>query len=130
MQTEFCLSSPIGNENYRRNYTLKMLSSRIIRKIGSPLFALLVTGVVHAAEVQFSASVDSSQISLRDTVALKFIIKSKNSMGMGEPQFDAPDFQVNAEYSSFSVSSHYDASSGGFSSVNTQQLTKVLRPTR
>jgi hypothetical protein len=108
-----------------------MLNHRTTRKTGNLGWVLAVLWVCRAAyagEIQFSAEVDQNQISADDTVALKLMIQASSSGMAGEPQFDAPDFEVVNDFSSISVSSQYDSNAGRFTMINSQQITKVLRP--
>lgn len=116
-----------------------MLKHRIVPGIGSTRFALVLLSscltvaastLAHAANVGFTAQVDSSRINLDDSVTLTLTIRSEQASVSETPQFEAPDFQVVGEYSSLSVSSKYDSTLGGFSSERSQVLTKVLHPTK
>jgi hypothetical protein len=88
---------------------------------------LLFTALAAASEIQFSAQVDETKISLDSTVSLKMWVKSDRKLRTGEPQFDAPGFEVISQYNASSLESRFDSSNGG-SVQYTQQFTKVLRP--
>lgn len=81
-----------------------------------------------AAEPKFTAQVDRNQISLDDTVSLKLSVQSDSTTMTGEAMMKAPDFEVVNEFSSISMSSQYDSTVGHFSTLNHQQITKILRP--
>lgn len=105
-----------------------MEEHKIIRKIGKSFLALALCTSAWAANVQFSAEVDSTRVNLGDSVTLKLTVRAQSSGPIGNPRFSAPDFDVVGDYSSMSVSSHYDSSTGGFTTENIQQLTKILQP--
>ncbi len=104
---------------------------KIIQRIGNFNLALLFfCSFAFAGDVQFQAQVEQNQISQDESVTFHLIIKTDNSTRTAAPEFDAPDFEVVSQYNSISVNSQYDSHLGQFSVVNTQQLTKVLRPTK
>ena len=112
-----------------------MRNHKVLKKTGSlgifnlwGLSLLLSSALCFAADIQFSAQVDESKVALDGTVSLKMLVRSDSNTMAGEPQFQAPDFEVVNEYKSISVESRYDSTSGGLSMQNTQQITKVLRP--
>lgn len=100
--------------------------NRLIRLLGLGLFLASTFGF--AADIQFSAQVDEAKVALDGTVSLKMLVRSDSNTMAGEPRFLAPDFEVVNEYKSISVESRYDSANGGLSMLNTQQITKVLRP--
>ncbi len=97
-------------------------------KIGKFLFLIFLSliSAVAVAEVDFSATVDRSLISLDDSVSLKLSMKADGNIGLGNPSFEAPDFEFINEYQSSYMESIFE--NGKFSTKNTQQLTKILRP--
>ncbi|MEO5971082.1 MAG: BatD family protein [Bdellovibrionia bacterium] len=112
-----------------------MRNHKVLRKTGSfgvvglwGLSLLLNSTLCFAADLQFSAQVDEPRVALDATVSLKMLVRSDSNTMAGEPQFQAPDFEVVNEYKSISVESRYDSTNGGLSMQNTQQITKVLRP--
>src|ERR1044072_8933606 len=103
-----------------------MPNQQIIRKIGNPRPSLhfflgvawlisISASTAMAAEVQFSAQVDRTQLAADETVNLSMIIKSQNNAKSGEIKFHAPDFEVINDFKSISVSSRYDAGTNQFS---------------
>jgi hypothetical protein len=111
-----------------------MRNHKVLKKTGRIRVSFTVLGVLlrsvlcFASDIQFSAQVDESKVALDGTVSLKMLVRSDSNTMAGEPQFQAPDFEVVNEYKSISVESRYDSTSGGLSMQNTQQITKVLRP--
>ncbi len=108
---------------------LKIITQIIIR-IGSFYFfsIFLVPFLLWAADIKFSAQVDRNKITLEDQISLQFFLESDSMSRLTEPKFRAPDFQIVNEFNSMSVSSQYDSTAGGFSMVNQQQITKILKP--
>jgi hypothetical protein len=103
-------------------------TGKIIRFV---LLALaLSSGVARAAETQFSAELDQNSIGLDDTVSLKFTLKTDGGASASPPTFSAPDFDVVNSYDSNFVESYYDSNTGQFGMKNSQQVTKVLKPSR
>ncbi|OFZ21151.1 MAG: hypothetical protein A2X94_05355 [Bdellovibrionales bacterium GWB1_55_8] len=81
-----------------------------------------------APAAQFTAEADRAEITLEDSVSLKFNIRSEGNGTIGEPRFNAPDFDLINQYSSVFVESFYE--NGRFGMRNNRQLTKVLRPSK
>lgn len=97
-------------------------------KIGKLFWIVLWAAVSFASEIQFSAQVDQTNISSDDTVTLKFDIRGDSTKLMTEPEFNAPGFRIVNEFNSVSMSSRYDSSTGRLTTVNSQQISKVLKP--
>jgi hypothetical protein len=93
-------------------------------------WALVFAIAAHAADIEFTAKVDRSQISVDESVSLKLTVQSEGGASAGQPQFTAPDFEVVNEYSGTYVESYYDGNSGRFGMRNNQQITKVLKPSK
>jgi hypothetical protein len=80
--------------------------------------------------VEFTAKVDRAQISMDESVSLKLTVQGEGAFNVGNPKFNAPDFDVVNEYTGTYVESYYDSSTGRFGMRNNQQLTKVLKPSK
>jgi hypothetical protein len=78
------------------------------------------------ADVQFTAQVDRTQISLDDSVSLKLAVRIEGGIMVGPPEFDAPDFEVVNQYEGTFIESYYE--NGRFGMRNNRTLTKVMRP--
>ncbi len=94
----------------------------VLLALGSPAWA--------AGEPQFHAELDQSSIGLDDTVSLKLTLLSEGGASASVPTFNAPDFDVVNSYDSDFTESYYDSSTGRFGMKNSQQVTKVLKPSR
>jgi hypothetical protein len=94
----------------------------VLLMLGSPAWA--------AGEPQFHAELDQSSIGLDDTVSLKLTLLSEGGASASVPTFNAPDFDVVNSYDSNFTESYYDSSTGRFGMKNSQQVTKVLKPSR
>lgn len=79
-------------------------------------------------KIRFTAQVDRRQISLDETVSLKLNVQAAGNGSIGQPKFDAPDFEVVNSFDTTYVESYYDQNTNQFGMRNTQQMTKVLRP--
>lgn len=80
-----------------------------------------------AAEVNFSAALDRSEITQEESVSLKLSIEQNGSGdSVSAPAFQAPDFDQLTSYQSQYVQSYYE--NGKFGMRNTLQVTSVLRP--
>src|SRR5689334_7582531 len=99
--------------------------SRQLKKIGNFLFLSSIAGAIFGAsaqaEVQFSATVDQSQISEDSSVSLKMSVKADGNLRTGDPQFDAPDFEVVNQYDATYIQSYYE--NGQIGMKNTHELT-------
>ncbi len=84
--------------------------------------------LAYASEVEFSAEVDRSQLTLSDTVTLNLLIRTHGNAKVSEPQIIARGFEEVSNSKSVSVSTQYDSSLGQISMENVQQITKVLQP--
>ena len=87
--------------------------------------ALVPFAEVHAA-TQVTVQADRHELSLDESLALKFVIKSNANERITEPNFNAPGFEVINEYSGSYTQSLYE--NGQFTVSFTQELTKVLKP--
>src|SRR4051794_32562829 len=94
------------------------------------LSCLAHSGAARAADVEFTAQADRSQVSLDDSVSLKMTVQSEGVANVSEPTFSAPDFDVVNEYRGTYVESYYDGTTGRFGMRNNQQITKVLKPSK
>lgn len=114
-----------------------------MKKTGNPLLnsclvwfafsaaAVSQPAIAAAGEIQFSATVDRGQISLDESVSLKFTVQSKGGGSqVSQPRFQAPDFDVVNQYSGTHIESYYDGNTGQFGMRNNQQITQVLRPSK
>ena len=100
---------------------------RILRTFVLPLLILSLASSARAEdEANFTAKVDRPDITLDDSVTLKFNVQIEGSASIGRPDFSAPDFQVVNEYTGTFVESYYE--NGRFGMRNNQQFTKVLKP--
>lgn len=115
-------------------------SSRSMTRIGKNLSVAVfwlcaaMPGVVceaHAeSDIQFTAKVDRAELSIDESVSLKFTVQSEGGSSVSEPHFRAPDFDVVNEYTGTFVESYYDGTTGRFGMRNNQQITKVLKPNK
>ena len=124
-----------------------MLKHKITQKIGSLILLFFVVSAggeiskgrgglsfafTHAyaqgGGVEFSAQLDQNQIGLDETLTLRMLIQSDGRGNVGQPHFNAPDFDVVQQSSSVSVRSEYDSSVGRFSTVNQTEVLRVLQP--
>ncbi len=88
---------------------------------------LAVVSVAHAAGgVQFSATIDRSEISSDESVSLKLSIKTEGTPSIGTPTYNAPGFDLINQFDSSYVESYYD--NGQFGVRNTREITRVLHP--
>jgi hypothetical protein len=117
-----------------------------MKKTGNTLFTSCIVWLVlgmaalpaasrpaRAAEgdIQFGAKVDRSQISLDESVSLKFTVQSEGGGSqVSQPRFQAPDFDVVNQYNGTHIESYYDGNTGQFGMRNNQQITQVLRPSK
>ena len=90
------------------------------------LLMLFQTAPVAAAGLEFTVQVDRNQITLDESVSLKFSIRTEGNMATGEPQYSAPDFELLNQYSGVFVESFYE--NGTFGMRNNRTITKVLKP--
>ncbi|MDR3608040.1 MAG: BatD family protein [Oligoflexia bacterium] len=101
------------------------------RKLSRLLLCLLLSSAAHAAtDTAFTAEVDQKNIGIDDTVSLKLGLVTEGGASLSSPSFEAPDFDVVNSYDSSFVESYYDSSTGRFGMKNSQQVTKVLKPSR
>lgn len=77
-------------------------------------------------QVTFAVTVDRTQITLDDSVSLKFSVKADGSTQSGDPEFQAPDFEIVNQYQSTFIESYYE--NGKFGMRNNRTFTLVLRP--
>jgi hypothetical protein len=81
----------------------------VIRQIGFiALCAVLMGAPAVAEDIQLSVGVDRHDITVDESVSLKFQIKSEGSVALEQPTFHAPDFEVINSYSSTFVESYYE----------------------
>jgi hypothetical protein len=101
---------------------------------GSALFAglTLVLSVQRAVAqngtVNFTAEVDSHEVSLQDSVVLTLSVKSEGSTALGEPSFDADDFDIDNRSSAVSIGSQYDSTTGQMATLTEKTVQVLLRP--
>lgn len=97
-------------------------------KFLSALLFYLTFSVSTFAQTGFEANLDRQNISLDESVSLKFTISSGGISGSGssEPTFSAPDFQVINTYQSSSIESYFE--NGKIETKNTRRLTVILKP--
>lgn len=107
-----------------------MVTLRVIQRIGKlgAVLSVILVWNAYAADVDFSARLDQNEISEGDTVSLIFTIKTDSRANLGNPEFQAPDFETVGQSSSMSVSAQSDPNSGRFVMVNQQKITKIMRP--
>lgn len=95
----------------------------------SGMFSLPVfVPTVNAATVEFEASVDQSEITEDDSVALKMVLSGEEMIRGVEPEYVAPDFELVNQYQGTSIRSVY--AQGKFQAQNTIEITHLLRPKR
>lgn len=80
-----------------------------------------------ADDAKFSATVDHDDISLDDSVTLKFSIETSEGQ-VGDPSFSAPGFDVVNQYNSVSSESYYDSNTGMIGMKTSYEVNKVLKP--
>ena len=92
------------------------------------VLCLAFATAAHAAAggVQFSATIDRSEISADESVSLKLSIKTEGTPSIGTPTYNAPDFDLINQFDSSYVESYYD--NGHFGVRNTREITRVLHP--
>src|SRR5690349_6754611 len=107
-----------------------MSNHMLVQRIGKGtlIAAVVLTHAAWADDVKFTAKVGQSQISMNDTVELRFSIEASSTPRMGEPSFQAPDFEVLNSYSQMSMSTQYDSNTNRFVMSTTRSIGKVLRP--
>ncbi len=80
-----------------------------------------------ASEVEFHVQADRQEITLDDSVSLKFSVRAEGSLGnVRELEYNAPDFDLVNEYSGTFIESYYR--NGSFGMKHNHDLTRVLRP--
>ena len=102
-----------------------------LRTVAIAWVATVMTSSVvaaHAAEVEFTATVDRTSIADDETVSLKLNIQSESGVTLEKHQVSAPDFDLVNEYTSNYVESYYI--NGNFGTRTKQTITQVLRPKR
>lgn len=81
------------------------------------------------AEPQFKVQVDRKKIDQDESLSLKLEVEQQGAgLAIGQPQFEAPDFEVLNTYQSSFVQSYYE--NGNFGMRTTKSITSVLRPIR
>jgi len=98
-----------------------------LRRLLILCFSLFLTIRADCSELSLSARVDQNRISLDGTVSLKIQMRAEGGSAGASPELQAPDFEVVNEYNSISMSVQSNAN-GGFSTVHSQEITKVLHP--
>ncbi|MBC7690370.1 MAG: protein BatD [Methylotenera sp.] len=78
--------------------------------------------------VQFTAKIDRKEITLDDSVSVKFSIQSDGKLTIGKPRYSAPGFELVNEYSGTYVESYYV--NGRFGVKHNQEYTYILRPVK
>ncbi len=94
--------------------------------VGVLIFHSALAWGADAEQVQFSVTVDRTQIGEDETVSLKFSVRVDGTSNTAEPQFSAPHFEEVNRYSGVFVESYYE--NGNFGVRNNRQFTRVLRP--
>lgn len=74
----------------------------------------------------FTATVDRELVGQDESVSLKLSVQADGRARVGEPEFEAPDFDVLNQYRSTFVESFYE--NGHFGMRNNQSVTVILRP--
>jgi hypothetical protein len=96
--------------------------------VGMAIGMIMVTSAF-AEGSKFTADVDHSDISLDDSVTLKFSIESGEGQ-VSDPTFTAGGFDVVNQYNAVSTESYYDESTGQIGMKTTYEVNKVLKPQR
>ncbi|MFN7684022.1 MAG: BatD family protein [Oligoflexia bacterium] len=96
------------------------------RIIGVAVASLLALSLAFADDSTWEVTVDRGFVGMDESVSLQFSIQSDGNFQIGEPHFDAPDFDEVNQYSSVFVESYYQ--NGQFGVRNNKKVTKVLRP--
>ena len=107
-----------------------MVKMKLMKKIGKTVVTalmLLASFEAWGAAVDFKAEIDPNEISMDESVSLKLTIKiSEGNPRLGEPQFEAPEFETINQFQSSQIQSVYE--NGKFQMQNSQQITFLLRP--
>lgn len=109
--------------------TGKPWSLAVIGVLSSPAL-ILGQGARADTSVRFTAQVDQPKIGLGDTVSLKLNLQAAGNSSVGDPTFDAPDFEVVNSYDSTYVESYYNQGTNQFETKNRREMTRILRPLR
>lgn len=108
--------------------------NKISRKIGKRRFGLgclslwIILAIwVQAAQLEFSATIDSSEVGVGEPFVLTLTLKSDGNSA-GEPSFKAPDFDVAGQQSAISFVGQLDSQSGETKMMREQAFQVTLIP--
>jgi hypothetical protein len=101
--------------------------SAISIAVASILLATSAFIPAYADGPKFSATLDHDEISLDDSVTLKFAIESDEGQ-VSDPSFSAPGFDVVNQYNAVSSESYYNESTGQIGMKTSYEVNKVLKP--
>ena len=101
--------------------------SAISIAVGSILLATSAFTPAYGDGPKFSAALDHDEISLDDSVTLKFAIESDEGQ-VSDPSFSAPGFDVVNQYNAVSSESYYNESTGQIGMKTSYEVNKVLKP--
>jgi BatD DUF11 like domain len=75
---------------------------------------------------QVEVSADRNSLGMDESLSLRFSIRVEGTAQVGDPEYNAPDFDEVNQYSSVFVESFYE--NGKFGVRNNRKITKILRP--
>lgn len=98
----------------------------MLKRLSILLGMTLSIATYASADAQLNATVDRDSVGQDESVSLKLSVQADGRARVGEPEFDAPDFDVLNQYRSTFVESFYE--NGQFGMRNNQSVTFILRP--
>ncbi len=107
---------------------IKPKTGKKMRILGLGIFFSALPALAQSPAVSFSATTDTQQVALGDSLVLTLTVRSEGDAGAGEPSFEAPDFDVGQQSSSISMSSQYDSSTGQMATVTEKSIQVLLHP--
>ncbi|MBI4925443.1 MAG: protein BatD [Bdellovibrio sp.] len=79
-----------------------------------------------ADSVKFSVEAERPEISLDESLSIKFSVRAEGNPSVTEPSYDASDFELLSEFPSTSIESSWINGRASMQSI--QEVTKILKP--